>query len=58
MSVKTRIRRNKIVEIPEKWIGVVITDKTKRDRKIKAMDKVLSRRKRLKKESEFDLSNQ
>lgn len=52
-----RIRRNKEVEIPEKWVGNFTTDKSKRQRRFLAEQKVAQRKKRLRDDEDFDYKN-
>lgn len=48
--VTTRIRRGKVVAIPEQWRNRITTDKTLRARKSARLEKHLERRRRVEQE--------
>lgn len=50
--VTTRIRRGKIVAIPEQWRNRIPTDKTLRERKSARLEKRLERRRRVEQEGQ------
>lgn len=52
-----RVRRGKVVPVPDNWKGNFTTHKTIADRKIKAKCKKLDRRRRLLKERNEHLSS-
>lgn len=43
-GVAHRVRRGKLVKIPEEWLGKIVTEKTKRERKVRSLMKKKSRR--------------
>ena len=50
----TRIRRGKVVGIPEEWQGKVCHPQTQRKRKVASLMKVVRRRRRLRDDALWD----
>lgn len=58
MTVRTRVRRGKVVVIPEAWVGNITTKPTLRERKELAAKVRLDRKKRLRTDYKFDMEQQ
>lgn len=55
---ETRVRRGKVITIPEEWRGVFPTAKTMRGRQTARVEVRASRKRRLRAERNFDYSTQ
>ena len=54
----TRLRRGKVVEIPEKWLHNITTRTTIRERNDARIEVRTARKRRLRADRKFDLENQ